>query len=298
MDGKRMKPRIIVPLVSAATVGALAVGGAAFLRSASPDDQISTSAAGQPPALSGRSASDDNPAHWHLPIEAYMPTEKQKQLIAGARDSLIDACMKEAGHEEWTPAPDLPALGGKSLVDWRYGIHDAALAAERGYKPAAGEQEAYDRAAEDGAVGSSGGDETVLKGCVQKAAGPASADQRSELVQQISGDSFEASTKDPAVVEAFAKWSACMAKKGYAYKKPMDANDDDRFADPYHVSSEEKETAKADISCRGQSHVQQTWFDAEVTLQESAIKKHQKALNEVKKANGAAVARASAVAGR
>ncbi|MFJ9468783.1 hypothetical protein [Streptomyces caniferus] len=55
----------------------------------------------------------------------------------------------------------------------------------------------------------------------------------------------------------------------------MDANDDDRFADPYHVSSEEKETAKAEVSCRSQSHVQQTWFDAEVTLQESAIKKHQ-----------------------
>ncbi|WP_088796696.1 MULTISPECIES: hypothetical protein [unclassified Streptomyces] len=97
------------------------------------------------------------------------------------------------------------------------------------------------------------------------------------------------------MVEAFAKWSACMAEKGYTYKKPMDANDDVRFADPYHVSSEEKETAKADISCRYQNHVQQTWFDAEVTLQESAIKKNQKALNEVKKANDAAVARASAV---
>lgn len=292
MDGKRMKPRIIVPLISAATVGALAVGGAVFMRAASQDDERSTSAAGQPSALSGR-ASGDNPAQWHLPIEAYMPTEKQRHLMAGARDGLIDACMKEAGHEEWTPAPDLPALGGKSLVDWRYGIHDANLAAARGYKPAAGEQEAYDRAAEDGAVDSAGGDETALKGCAEKADGTAPAAQRAGLVQQISGDSFEGSMKDPAVVEAFGKWSACMAKKGYTYKKPMDANDDVRFADPYHVSSEEKETAKADISCRDQNHVQQTWFDAEVTLQESAIKKNQKALNEVKKANDAAVARAS-----
>ncbi|MFG2531787.1 hypothetical protein [Streptomyces sp. NPDC048516] len=33
------------------------------------------------------------------------------------------------------------------------------------------------------------------------------------------------------------------------------------------VSGEEKETARADFSCHDQNHVQQTWFDAEVTLQ-------------------------------
>ncbi|MGX1758110.1 hypothetical protein ACWIG5_14555 [Streptomyces lydicus] len=296
-----MKPRIIVPLVSAATVGALAVGGVAFMRSASHEDEMPTraaSSAGRPSVLSGRAASGNDPAQWQLPIEAYMPTEKQRRLIAGARDRLIDACMKEAGHEEWTPAPDLPTVGGKSLVDWRYGIHDAALAAERGYKPAAGEQEAHDRAAEDGAVDSAGGDETALKGCAEKADGTVTATQEAGLVQQISSDSFKASMKDPAVVKSFSAWSACMAKKGYTYKKPMDANDDVRFADPYHVSGEEKETAKADISCRDQNHVQQTWFDAEVALQDSAIKKNQKALHEVKKANDAAVARASAVSHR
>ncbi|WP_328769985.1 hypothetical protein [Streptomyces sp. NBC_00286] len=59
-----------------------------------------------------------------------MPTTAQTRMVAGLRDDLIDACMKDAGFGQWTPAPGLPSIGGKTLTDWRYGIHDATLAAK------------------------------------------------------------------------------------------------------------------------------------------------------------------------
>ncbi|MEW1749716.1 hypothetical protein ACIQU1_19575 [Streptomyces angustmyceticus] len=263
------------------------------MNAGSSEDEMPVSAAGQPKPISGKGHAGDGPATWHLPIEAYLPSTAEVRLIAGTRDGLIDQCMKSAGYDAWTPAPDLPEVGGKTLVDWRYGIHDPALAAARGYKPAAEEQAAYDQAVGKGAVDESGADPSVLKGCVQQADGTVPASRQAPLAQQISGESYKESMKDPAVVSVFAKWSACMADKGYAYQKPMDANDDVRFADPHRVSAEEKDTAKADVACREKNHVEKTWFDAEAALQKTAIKAHQKALNEVKAANKSAAAKAA-----
>lgn len=295
VGSRNMRLRVGLPLVSAAAVGAVVLG-VTFVNSGPSGDGVPVSAAGQPKPISEKGQAEDGPAAWHLPIEAYMPSKAEVRLIAGTRDNVIDQCMKSAGYDAWTPAPDLPEVGGKTLVDWRYGIHDPALAAARGYKPAAEEQTAYDQAIGKGAVDESGADPSVLKGCVQQADGTVPASQQAPLAQQISSESFKESMKAPAVVGVFAKWSTCMADKGYAYQKPMDANDDVRFADPHRVTAEEKDTAKADVACREKNHVEKTWFDAEVALQKTAIKAHQKALNEVKAANKSAVAKAASVA--
>ncbi|KAK1185260.1 hypothetical protein B7755_048585 [Streptomyces sp. NBS 14/10] len=236
-----------------------------------------------------------NPATWKLPIEAYLPTKADTQFIVATRDELIDECMKAAGYDQWTPAPDLPELGGKTLTDWRYGIHNAGLAAKRGYHPDEAEQRAYDEAQEAGAVDDSGADDTTLKGCVAQADEKAPTAQPPTLAQQISDDSYVESMNAPSVVDAFAKWSSCMKAQGYSYTKPMDANDDPRFSDPYEVKDEEIATAKADVACRDKYDVEKVWFDAETALQQAAIAKNQAALEEARMDIKSAVAKAKSV---
>lgn len=237
----------------------------------------------------------EDPATWRLPIEAYLPTAAQTRQISGARDRLIDECMKQSGFEEWKPAPDLPPLGGETLTDWRYGIHDTELASKRGYKPAAEEQAAYDRAMSEGAVDESGADETVLRACVSEADGQVPLVAEDSVAQEVRSGSYEQSMKDPRVVAAFAKWSSCMKEKGFSYDEPLDASDDTRFSDPASVTKLEIATATADIACREQHDVAQIWFKSEVALQKKAISQNQVALNGLKADSKSAVDKAAAV---
>ncbi|MEU3374285.1 hypothetical protein ABZ734_28050 [Streptomyces sp. NPDC006660] len=237
-----------------------------------------------------------NPATWKLPIEAYLVAKPEARLVGSSRDSVIAECMKNAGFPKWTPAPDLPVLGGKTETDWRYGIHDAAEAARHGYHPDPAEQEAYDHAMMAGAVDKSGADPKVLKSCAQSAGSTVPAVTPSPLVLQIKGDSFQASAQDPKVTAVFAQWSTCMKAKGYVYAKPMDANNDPRFNDGHKVTDLEIATAKADVACWAQFHVEKVWFDVETALQTRAIKANQAVLNEVQAANKDAVSKAKTVA--
>ncbi|MER5888768.1 hypothetical protein ABT160_33500 [Streptomyces sp. NPDC001941] len=234
----------------------------------------------------------DNPATWKLPIETYMLTAQQERTIEGIRDELIDACMARNGFASWKPPPSLPALSGKSLVDRRYGIHDAALAARRGYRPDVGEQKAYDEAMLEGAVDRTGADPQTEESCTLGAGSSAPMDAPSPLVEKISRESFQAAAADPRVKAVLAEWSACMKGKGHTYAKPKDAQDDLRFNNRDTVTALEIATATADVACRNEHQVTRTWFDVEARLQQKAIRAHQADLEQVKASNQAAVAQA------
>ncbi|MBT2421911.1 hypothetical protein J7F01_14900 [Streptomyces sp. ISL-22] len=297
---KTIVAKAAVPVLVAATVGAVAFS------TAWPDRQPATSmqsssAASAPQQRTAQVAAvgdPNDPATWKLPIEAYLPTKAQARLLSSTRDDLLDACMADAGYPDWAPAPDLPVVGGKTLTDWRYGIHDPESAAKRGYHPDPAEQRAYDEAMSAGAVDKSDADEVTLRNCVAKADGEAPALPYADLVQQISGDAFRQAEQDPRVLAVFNQWASCMKDKGYDYAKPMDASDDPSFSDPNTVTSTEIATAKADVACRDQFGVEKTWFDAEVRLQQAAIAQHRDELNQVVKATRAAVARAEFAAGQ
>ncbi|MFD9284941.1 hypothetical protein ACFWD7_48350 [Streptomyces mirabilis] len=297
-QSKKSATKVAVPVLVAAAVGAVAFSTTwTGAQQPAQSPQQRPAAAPERPVAQAQLADPDDPGTWKLPIEAYMPTKTQARLVAGSRDDLLDKCMADAGYPAWTPAPDLPEIGGKTLTDWRYGIHDAALAAKRGYHPDDAEQKAYDAAMEAGAVDKSGADDGVLRSCVSKVDGQVPATTaKAALVQQISGDAFLQSEKAPDVVAVFAQWSSCMKDKGYTYAKPMDANDDPRFNDPNTVTSTEIATAAADIECRTKYHVEKTWFDAEAALQQAAIAQHQTELNQVKADTAQIVAKAKTAA--
>ncbi|WP_328941765.1 hypothetical protein OG259_08950 [Streptomyces sp. NBC_00250] len=261
--------------------------------SASRSDVAAPKAPKAPQALVG---DEKNPATWRLPVEDFISSRSDALKISGVRDDLIDACMSKAGYEKWQPAPDLPDLSGDSMVDRRYGVHDPVLTGQRGYHPALDVQEEYDAAIEVGAVDKSGSDPDALRACAESTDAQAPAIQSSSLVEQIDATSYTESMKDPAVVTAFARWTACMKDKGYSYKSPLEPMDDPRFSHPTTVTELEISTAKADLSCREQFDVTRTWFDAETKIQQAQIGKNLPALNAIKSENRSVAAKSAALA--
>ncbi|MGW3726096.1 hypothetical protein [Streptomyces sp. NPDC000851] len=288
---------------SGSTAVAMAAAAATFMLagcSSTPDNE-------------GQSESFDSkdPQSWVLPIQTYLPTDQEQGQLSQAKKILISDCMKGFGFE-WTPAPDLPRVGPKTLTDWRYGIHDMALAEQRGYKADAKEQEAYDAAVDKGAVDGTtadGPDAQALNGGIQEVdgkkvpedgcVGAANREIDADAIQaraalELANAAFVKSKEDPKVVKAFADWSACMKRSGYNYKQPLDASDDSKFSGT-EVSSEEISTATADITCRQKTNVAWIWFQAESALQKSAIEDHAEELSAERKKIDAAVRSASKI---
>ncbi|MGW7412027.1 hypothetical protein [Streptomyces sp. NPDC054863] len=266
-------------------------------------------------SVSGAGFDERDPATWKLPVESYMLSATDQEQLSKAQAMLTEDCMERFGFR-WKPAPDLPAMGPKTLTDWRYGIHDGDLAKERGYRPAADEQAAYNKAMEAGAVDETPGDSIeskVLSGQVNKAGGkdvPAGGctgeaarqvqgdgSHMSTLPQDIANEAFLRSKKEPAVIKAFARWSACMKESGYAYKEPLDASDDPQFSSN-EVTRQEIATATADIGCRERTKVATIWFEAESALQSKEIEKKAESLDKTKKDMDAAVKKTASVLAR
>ncbi|MER7952417.1 hypothetical protein ABTY59_34000 [Streptomyces sp. NPDC096079] len=252
-----------------------------------------------------------DPSAWTLPMEAYRPTAEQTRTLARAEQKLVDRCLKGFGID-WKPAPELPEIGPKNLLDWRYGIHDAAMSAKFGYQVDPAQQARYDQALREADARPRPSDdvELVLGGTdvpaeIREKASPevrggvyagrripeggcfgearrtlgGSSQGVSPLVQRLTYDSYPASTRDPRVREVFARWSACMKAEGYTYPAPMAANDDPRFRPrPGGPSRLEIDTALADLGCRATYRVAEVWHDAETRIQRAAITREASAL--------------------
>ncbi|GAB2900472.1 hypothetical protein [Streptomyces mayteni] len=217
-----------------------------------------------------------------------MPNEEQIALVANAREFLLSECMARYGFS-YAAAPELPFYGPESMTDLRYGIHNAAMAERYGYKPpidlrAAREQEARALAvtalsAEEEAVmtgepsgGAAPAPEVPAGGCAGEAdrAVATPGEEPATLAAELSNDAYLRAQREPEVAAAFTGWSSCMADRGFRYDHPMAPVDDPRFAviDP---SAAELSTAEADLACRAEHRVVETWYEAEVRLQERAI---------------------------
>ncbi|WP_051837204.1 hypothetical protein [Streptomyces sp. NRRL F-2580] len=112
-----------------------------------------------------------------------------------------------------------------------------------------------------------------------------------DLAQDINGQSFKESLKDPRVTKAFASWSACMKGKGYSYKDPMQANDDPKFAVPT-VSAEEIAVASADVACKNKTKLVDVWHSAEAQIQQRMIDAKATEMGTIKKAKQTALSKA------
>ncbi|MEV5507275.1 hypothetical protein [Streptomyces orinoci] len=276
---------------------------------------------GAAPAQSARfslgSRAGADPATWTLPLLAYRPTAEQDKSIADAETTLVRQCMKRLGID-WSPAPALPPIGPRNLLDWRYGIHDPELTARRGYQPDAAQLARYNAAVRAQSArpspsidtqvalggtdmpadvvkqaspevrnGSLGGRKLPPGGCFGEARRTLGSATHgiSPLVQKLTNASYGESKNDPRVKEVFGRWSACMREKGLKYAAPMDANDDPRFRpNPNGVSPLEISTAMADLACRDTYRVAEVWHEAEVRVQLGYIQRNKDALTADRRA--------------
>ncbi|MFI6685658.1 hypothetical protein [Streptomyces sp. NPDC050485] len=247
---------------------------------------------------------DSDPSTWTLPLLRYQPTPDQEHAMVRAENLLVQRCAAGFGVD-WQPDPELPPVGPKNVMDWRYGIHDPVLSGKRGYQTDAAQQARYDKAmrAQQGRPARPVNSDVVLAGTelppeVLAKAGPEAKQGMvagrkvpdggclgqarrtlgstthgvSPLVERLSHDSYPSSMQDPKVKAVFAQWSSCMKAKGFDYAAPMDANDDPRFRPgPQGVGKQEIETALSDIECRTTHRVAEVWHDAEARIQEREI---------------------------
>ncbi|MBO0654809.1 hypothetical protein J1792_19120 [Streptomyces triculaminicus] len=249
-----------------------------------------------------------------LPITSYRLSGIEISQINTAKNALVQKCMTRMGFKDFRPTevrePGSDDL--KELDDLRYGSYDAAQVKKYGYRPdfltsgrnkfaapsvepkrtpeewlalTATSQEVSDKQRtakaqsrlRSGAVVPEGG---CLGESLTKLTGgdPLVAD----LVQQINGDSYRTSLKEPRVKEVFLKWSSCMRVKGYKYTDPMQANDDPKFLTGT-ASADEIATAEVDVSCKRETNLIPIWRSTEIAIQENMIAKNRDALNEIKR---------------
>ncbi|AUG81177.1 hypothetical protein CFP65_6526 [Kitasatospora sp. MMS16-BH015] len=245
-------------------------------------------AASVSPSASEPPVDPADPATWRLPLEAYRLSPAEEAKLAKAATVLTQRCVREGGLADWEAPAPLPKLGGKTYTDWRYGIHDAALAERRGYHPDADEQAAYDAALAD----TMRTQPATVDSCAIKSRAQLGAGEHGKLADTLAGEAWGQAKREPAVVEAFGRWSACMAEQGYHYREPMDAN---AGWDSSGVSTAERKTAVADIACRVRTQVAKIWFDAEARLQLPAEQRESAALKADRAALDDALRTAEAV---
>ncbi|MER6999104.1 hypothetical protein [Streptomyces sp. NPDC000410] len=252
-----------------------------------------------------------------VPIEGYLLSDKQWVQLGKADEVLRQRCMQRFGltYKTSTPQQQVP---GQTLSEYRYGVLDPQYTSKHGYRTPsalAASAAAGGPAAQDDSAGMSKDERLVLLGttdpkaaahsagktggqnfrgqkvpqggCIgearQKLGGtPESGIGDAQIANDVNLNSFSKSLEDKRVQDAFAKWSACMKKQGYAYASPMEASNDKRWpAKP--GSAEEKATATADAKCKIDNNVTGVWYAVDVAHQKQMIEQHATELAAVRK---------------
>jgi hypothetical protein len=232
-------------------------------------------------------------ASFRLPLDDYHASGRDLQKLATAETLLVNQCLGRYGLE--LPPREEPAEYG-SINARRYGITDAAQAAERGYHGPAPSEDAPTAAAtvapEVEAVVTGQGPRTYegqpvpQDGCIGEArrelangTDPAVA---MDLGESLAGETWQVSKEDSRVRSAFSAWSACMTRAGYDYADPFRANDDPAFgtAEP---TPDEIAVATADVRCKREANVVNVWATVETAYQQRAIEENAEPLAVVRR---------------
>ncbi|MFF4430176.1 hypothetical protein ACFYZ4_13520 [Streptomyces sp. NPDC001513] len=216
-----------------------------------------------------------------LPIARYSLTTEESTLLSKAERRAMAACMSRYGLP-YDTVSESPA--GSS--DRRYGILDKTEAQTRGYHPAKGSDLGLKRPSDEawqvltGDVGTYKGHEVPKGGCVAEAGralrGDAEPPAAARTAQEISVSAFEESRSAPEVKNVVADWSACMKGKGYTYASPLDPADD--FTGRPSATPQEVSTAVADVACKEETKLVDTWLIVEAGIQQTKLAAHGDAL--------------------
>jgi hypothetical protein len=269
----------------------------------------------KPPAVSAIPALDsanDKP----LPLDAYLLNPEQDRTLSRAEQALVSRCMARFGFTyaagDGTPerrGGDMPA----SRIDGRYGPQSMALARQWGYHPEGGAVNAApqpwaktqpkltpqmrtamtgsdSRKEKLGPGGQTlGGHRVPVHGCAGEArkeltGSPDKPAGNARLAGGLNEKTLAQMMADPRVRAVYAKWSACMAGKGYHYAVPAAAQSDDAWARTDRPSPREIRVAVADQQCRKKHNVVGVSYAVDFAYQKRAIEDNAEAMAAAKTA--------------
>ncbi|MGW0337996.1 hypothetical protein ACWD0J_40500 [Streptomyces sp. NPDC003011] len=276
-----------------------------------------------------------NPGNIEQPLNSYIMTQHQSQLMFAAEQRLRIQCAQRFGLQ-WEPPPvdlDVPDTfhyGADAYIRYdedaarRHGYH-AALAGDaqadaRDTPESEGSGEGADAGAGAGQEFASrlspqlrsvltgqgsrslGGKKVPDGGCVAEARRTlrqGSDPEWNENYPNALAINLQGKiTEDPRVVGVLAKWSACMKRAGFDYEKPKDAWADPRWEATDSASTLEKAVAVAEVRCGRTARVAETMAAVERAYQERVVDEQSQQLAEYARGKEAVMARVARLLGR
>lgn len=248
-----------------------------------------------------------------LPLDSYEQVSVQEQeALAAAGDQLTQRCMAAAGFSY--PVAAQPGAGGANVAaieDGGYGVASRAQAETYGYTPAGAggplgslvalpgflkEQNQNGPAWTSALLGFVPGAKAGAaqhQGCLQAADtalyGSLNANPNPDPVPGIAVQSAQWTQSDPRILAAERAWSACMSRSGFGYQNPAQAQERDWPSTP---TPEEIATAVADVRCKAQTNLVNTWLTVEAAYQQVLIGQNLSSLSRLQASVGALLRRA------
>lgn len=237
-----------------------------------------------------------------LPIDSYGYTAVEVGRMILAREISTADCLRRLGSPD-PGEPDRVALEevarsrlrdlGLHGNNRRYGVTDAETAETYGYHLPS----TVDGSTPTPEVDKKESGSEPRRRCLDEATGTIAGTGplgNSDLVRRIAWESYEHSLRSSDVTEALNRWSSCMKAKGYGHATPRDA--ESAFdLDGAAVTAEEVATAVADVSCKQEVRLVNTWYDVESYYQSVEIAEHARALDVARTAHDECMRRAADV---
>lgn len=248
--------------------------------------------ASEPPIVE---VSVDDAQTVEFPLDAYLNVGGLAYDVeAKANQVLMDRCMSSFG---FTVDPQL-TITSPNLRARKYGLVNMNDALQYGYgnpltvdrdKDTANGQPKSDAyyavAYGEGPLEVYNGTEVPEGGChgaAQRTLNDGAAPVADPMFgQALVNQASNLAEQDSRVIAAFSAWSECMARSGYDYGDPWEANDDPAF-DNSEISQVEISVAAADVACKEEVNLVDTWVAVEVAYQERLIEENSVALAELR----------------
>lgn len=247
-----------------------------------------------------------------LPLAEYALTREQQVVLDRAQIKLQESCVKRLSSTA-LPHREVPDATAAEEPSRRYGLMDLDSAKRYGY------QQPDDSPADNASLPQPDATQQMLLtgqnrsgdpvktykgrpvpegGCNTEARAEIHGDHDEQpgiaVAQQIDVESYELSLRDSQVVDVFSDWSKCMKKAGYSYESPLKVTDDPEFADADY-SDRERAVAEADVTCKLDVRLPQTWLAVETAIQKEMIGPHKGDLNKLSQSQRGMVERAQSV---
>jgi hypothetical protein len=237
-----------------------------------------------PPATSGETV--------NLPLNSYADVAGLQQTVLAEADVLLtQKCMAGRGFvysSETTPVEEQEQL--QSIEDG-FGITSLSDASSYGYGQPPGSsgppsgglflggfssfgQLRHKAALGEALIGFAPGitiGPVHEEGCLQLASNELYRPGNNQPGDPVPAIAVQASTwtqTDPRVVAVDAAWSRCMAARGYHYTSPQQPAG---HSWPKHPTKAETATAVADVTCKQQTNLTNTWLTVEAAYQTALV---------------------------